>query len=68
MKRQLLAAIALAAPLFFVNSVQAGNTQDLQKLLSTGECPKCQLSGVNLRGAHLIGADLRGANLRGANL
>ena len=68
MKLQLLAAIALVTPLFFANSVKAENMQDLQKLLSTGECVKCNLAGVNLSGAHLIGADLRGANLQGANL
>ncbi|MEY3255897.1 MAG: hypothetical protein RLZZ29_1028, partial [Cyanobacteriota bacterium] len=65
MKRELLATVALVAPLLFVGSVNAGNNRDLQKLLSTGECQKCQLSRVNLSGAHLIGADLRGANLQG---
>ena len=68
MKLQLFAALALATPLIFTSTVNAGNSQDLQKLNLTRECVQCDLSGVNLRGAHLIGADLRGANLSGANL
>ncbi len=48
MKLQLLAAMALATPLFLTSSVRAENPQDLQKLLSTGECIQCDLSGANL--------------------
>ncbi|MCJ8279500.1 MAG: pentapeptide repeat-containing protein, partial [Rivularia sp. ALOHA_DT_140] len=68
MIKKLLAALTLVAPLFFASSVKAENPQHVQKLLKTGECMSCDLSGANLRGSHLIGADLRGANLRGANL
>jgi len=69
MKLKLFAAVALATtPLIFATSVKAGNSQDLQRLLSTGECQRCNLSGVDLSSAHLIGADLRGANLSKANL
>ncbi len=45
----------------------------VKRLLETNECPKCDLSGVelrdaDLRGAELTDADLEGANLQGANL
>ena len=43
MKLKLLAALILATPLFFANVVNAKNPQDLQKLLTTGECVKCNL-------------------------
>ncbi len=39
-----------------------------QKLLDTGECPGCNLSGVDLTGTKLKGANLEGADLSGANL
>ncbi len=68
MKLKLFAAVALATPLIFASAVKAGNSQDLQRLLSTGECQRCNLVGVDLSGEHLIGADLRGANLSKANL
>jgi uncharacterized protein YjbI with pentapeptide repeats len=68
MKVKLLAILTLAAPLVFSSAVQAGNPQQIQRLLQTGECIKCNLSGADLTGAHLIGSDLRGANLKGANL
>ncbi|WP_204104567.1 MULTISPECIES: pentapeptide repeat-containing protein [Spirulina sp. CCY15215] len=38
------------------------------RLLSTGQCRGCDLSGADLSAAHLIGADLREANLEGATL
>lgn len=45
----------------------------LKQLLRTNQCPKCDLSGVDLRRTNLRGADLAGANLNlvdlsGANL
>ncbi|MGF1495172.1 MAG: pentapeptide repeat-containing protein [Microcoleaceae cyanobacterium] len=46
----------------------AENPADLKKLLETGACAGCNLSGADLRDTHLIGADLRGANLFGADL
>ena len=41
---------------------------DLNKLLDTNLCRRCDLSGANLRGANLYCADLTGANLVGADL
>ena len=50
---------------------ESNNTQvatNIQRLLDTKECPKCNLAGADLSEANLIGANLAGANLAGANL
>lgn len=62
----LMAAIAL--PLWSASVAQAIPENQVQRLLSTGQCAGCNLSNADLREAHLIGADLRNANLSGANL
>jgi hypothetical protein len=41
---------------------------DLDRLIKTRECVKCDLSGANLRWANLTGANLNEANLYEANL
>ncbi|MEM8613162.1 MAG: pentapeptide repeat-containing protein [Cyanobacteria bacterium P01_H01_bin.105] len=41
---------------------------NVQRLLLTNRCDRCDLVGVDLSQTHLIGADLRGAILIGANL
>ncbi len=38
------------------------------QLLETGQCPACDLRGVDLSGQELVGANLAGADLSGANL
>ena len=43
-------------------------TNNVQQLILTNACYRCDLVGVNLSEIHLIGADLRGATLVGANL
>lgn len=48
--------------------VQAENLQHIQQLLSTKQCPQCDLSGAGLVLANLEGANLSGANLSRANL
>jgi len=48
--------------------IQAENSNQLNRLLSTKECVGCNLVGVDLTGAHLVGVDLRNANLQGAIL
>ncbi|HEY9691320.1 MAG TPA: pentapeptide repeat-containing protein [Oculatellaceae cyanobacterium] len=48
--------------------VKTANNNELNRLLSTGECEGCNLVGVDLTGAHLVGVDLRNANLQGAIL
>jgi len=40
----------------------------LDLLLTTGNCPGCDLRGADLSGADLSGADLSGTNLIAANL
>tara|TARA_B100000809_G_scaffold149070_1_gene146549 strand:- start:39 stop:257 length:219 start_codon:yes stop_codon:yes gene_type:complete len=39
--------------------------KSLRKLISTGNCKKCPLSGVDIRGKDLNHKDLTGANLMG---
>ncbi|MCL2930908.1 MAG: pentapeptide repeat-containing protein [Trichodesmium sp. MAG_R03] len=46
----------------------AENIQHIQRLLSSKQCPNCELIGVGLVLANLQGANLEGANLSGANL
>ena len=63
----LLTAFSLSFP------AQAENLEHLSQLLSSKQCPLCDLSGaglvmVDLSGANLIGANLAGANLSQANL
>ncbi len=48
--------------------IQASKSNELNRLLSTGECEGCNLVGVDLSGVHLVGVDLRNANLQGAIL
>ena len=66
MKPQLLAVIftltTIALP------TQAENFSDLNQLLSTKKCQKCDLSNAGLVQANLVGANLFQANLTGANL
>lgn len=57
----LLAILAIAP-------AHAEDPAHLRQLLSTGDCPGCDLRGVGLVFADLVGADLSGADLRGANL
>ncbi len=51
--------------------VQPSSTEpinDLDRLLTTGECRNCELAKANLEGFDLAGVDLEGANLEKANL
>ena len=56
--------------LLLVCSVGVGayDEDDLKKLKTTDECPRCDLSQANLTGAYLRGANLTGANLTEADL
>ncbi|MDY7012816.1 MAG: pentapeptide repeat-containing protein [Cyanobacteriota bacterium] len=58
----LLTAFSSATPL------RAENVQHTNQLLSTKQCPGCNLQGAGLVLTDLSGADLRGANLSFANL
>ncbi|MGF1600932.1 MAG: hypothetical protein GFH24_608378n25 [Chloroflexi bacterium AL-N5] len=64
--RALLTPILLG--LVFSSSAQAENPDHVQKLLKSGRCPKCDLSGADLAAANLRKADLQGADLSNANL
>jgi uncharacterized protein YjbI with pentapeptide repeats len=81
MKRTILTTAALLATTSLIAMrdaiaplpALAENLQHTQQLLSTRQCPQCQLQGVgltlaNLEGANLSGADLSRANLSRANL
>lgn len=60
----LLTIFSLSVPL----SVMGENLQHLSQLLSTKQCPGCDLSGSGLVMSNLSNADLKGANLSNANL
>ena len=49
-------------------AVRAENIEDISQLLTTKQCPQCDLSTSGLVMADLAGAELSGANLSGANL
>ena len=66
MKRA-LTALTVAATMF-ASSASAFDPADLQKLMDTNECVKCDLSGANLEGVNLMDANLEVANLMDANL
>jgi uncharacterized protein YjbI with pentapeptide repeats len=53
---------------FLTSSAKAYNLDDVRRLLRTNSCPRCDLSGADLRAVNLKNADLTGANLYGANL
>ena len=68
MKFPLLLFVGLLSPLVTIAPARTENPTDVEKLLSTGECSRCDLRGADLRAANLQGANLEGANLEGADL
>jgi uncharacterized protein YjbI with pentapeptide repeats len=60
--------LALLATTSFAFSAKADNPSHTQQLLSTRQCPQCDLTNAGLVFANLGGANLSGANLSGANL
>lgn len=68
MKFKLLTSVALFVGTIFSTPVKAENAQHTNQLLSTNQCPQCDLSGAGLVLSNLVGADLRGADLSRANL
>lgn len=52
-------------PTEVIDEMRATN---VQRLILTNRCRRCDLVGTDLSKTHLIGADLRGAILTGANL
>ncbi|MGC9524824.1 MAG: pentapeptide repeat-containing protein [Limnospira sp.] len=68
MKLPILTTIVLSAALLPLCPAQAEDLEAIRQLLSTQQCPNCNLAGAGLVLADLAGADLAGANLVGANL
>lgn len=64
-------ALILTAILTTLSGLMPAQAEDLahlRQLLSTKQCPGCNLSNAGLVTTNLAGADLSGANLSGANL
>ena len=61
-------ALMVFALFLLASPAQAYDPQQLQQLLATKSCPRCDLKGANLVNADLSGAKLMGANLSWANL
>ncbi|MGV2826451.1 pentapeptide repeat-containing protein [Myxosarcina sp. GI1(2024)] len=68
MKLSIRTAIAALFTAALSLPTQAENLSHLNQLLSTKECPQCDLSSSGLVMANLAGAQLQGANLVRANL
>lgn len=68
MKPTLIASFAVLGTLSLSLSSQAENLAHVSQLLSTKQCPQCDLSGTGLVMANLSGANLSRANLIQANL
>ena len=68
MKLRILIAATLLSALAPLAPASAENIQHTQQLLSTRQCPNCDLNGAGLVLANLTGANLKGADLSGANL
>jgi len=64
---QLLATITVAVTLV-ATSASAFDPAHLKRLMETGDCINCDLSGANLKDAKLMDADMTNANLIGAKL
>jgi tetratricopeptide (TPR) repeat protein len=68
MKLKIFASTVVLTSLFTINPSLAENLASTQQLLSTKQCPGCDLTNAGLSLANLTGANLAGANLAGANL
>ena len=68
MKTKLIATTTLLTTIAFSQPASAENLTHTNQLLSTNQCPLCDLSSVGLVMANLSGANLSGANLSRGNL
>jgi tetratricopeptide (TPR) repeat protein len=68
MKLTILATAALLTATSLNSVASAENLQHIQQLLSSKQCPQCELNGAGLVMANLAGANLSGADLTRANL
>lgn len=68
MKSNIISVLTTVATVAIATPLAAENLNDLNRLLGTKKCQKCDLSNAGLIHANLTGADLSGANLVNANL
>ncbi|MFM6437017.1 MAG: pentapeptide repeat-containing protein, partial [Microcystis panniformis] len=68
MDKSIALTLVLSLPLNLSLVGYGEDLNHLQQLLSTRQCPQCDLSGSGLVQSNLVGAKLNGANLVGANL
>jgi uncharacterized protein YjbI with pentapeptide repeats len=68
MKAILFSIATILASLSLSVSASAEDFEQLRQLLSTKQCPLCDLTGSGLVMSNLVGAQLKGANLSRANL
>jgi uncharacterized protein YjbI with pentapeptide repeats len=65
----LLLSAALALAVFLtIDVTHAFRQEDMDKLASSNQCPRCDLSNASFWGVRLVSVDLSGANLSRANL
>lgn len=60
--------ITICTTVGLVTPASAENLEHINRLLSSKECQRCELSNAGLTMSNLAGAKLTGANLAGANL
>jgi uncharacterized protein YjbI with pentapeptide repeats len=60
-------SLAIATCLSLASASKAFEPEAFDQLLQTGNCPRCDLSGADLRRLNLSGANLEQANLTKAN-
>jgi uncharacterized protein YjbI with pentapeptide repeats len=63
-----LLLLTLLSTLSLSTVAHAEDLEQTQRLVTTGQCPRCDLSGIGLVFADLSGAELSGADLSAANL
>jgi uncharacterized protein YjbI with pentapeptide repeats len=67
MKFRILTTVTTLFCFGLAGQALAENQQDLTQLKNTGNCTRCDLSGLNLKQANLAGVILRDANLKGVD-
>ncbi len=68
MKSNIISVLTTIATVAIATPLAAENLNDLNRLLGSKKCQKCDLSNAGLIHANLTGADLSSANLVNANL
>jgi uncharacterized protein YjbI with pentapeptide repeats len=68
MRRAAIIAMTLVSGLGVVQVAHGADPGDVQRLLRTGQCERCNLVGADLHNANLRDAKLKDSNLEAANL